>query len=249
MKRDFIRLPVAVLLMTLTGCPPTPISLNCVLLSPTDLSDGAQWDHSWTWECNVPGPLPTYGTAPETPPAGQILAGWQDAFYPGAQPLPCNNAYQYVYRGHVRFDLSQFDAIADATLQYGAYQSENQNNGPAQNPPQGYATVLGMSTGQAQGNNGPYWWPYDNDVSLPPCNGNMFTPCTVDVSSQSNQWTHQQHYNYGFIFAGPKLNLDSSVPQDNNAQMTWYGGFALKVLYNPALNPRATGGPPCPPNQ
>jgi hypothetical protein len=237
MIRGFIRAPVAVLVIALTGCPPTPVTLKTVVLSPTDVSYGYQYNHSWSWECDVPQGLPTYGTGPGPVSSGETLVGWYDYFIPGAQPLPCNNAYQYITRGHVQFDLSQFDAIADATLAFSVDSSESQTLGPMDQPPQSYATVLGMSTGQAQGDNGPYWWPYDNDVALGGCGALL--GCSIDVSNQANQWTHQQHFNYGFILAGPKLSLDNSVPQDNNAQQTWYGNFKLTVLYNPALNPRA----------
>jgi hypothetical protein len=54
-----------------------------------------------------------------------------------------------------------------------------------------------------------------------------------------NLWTSQQQYNYGFILAGPKFSTDNNLPKDNNAQLSWYGGFRLVILYNPALNPRA----------
>ncbi len=248
-KRGSVRVLVAVLLIALTGCPPTPITLTCVVVSPTDVSYAYQYNHAWSWECDVPGPLPTYGTGPGQVSAGQTLVGWYDLYFPGAQPLPCNNAWQFIIRGHLQFDLRKFDTISDATLVYAVVQSQNQANGPPESPPQGYATILGMSTGQMDYGNGPIWWPYDNDVSLPTCRGNMFTPCTVDVSYQANQWAQQNHSNFGFILAGPKLTLDSSVPQDNNAQETWYGNFSLRVLYNPALNPRAPASPSCPPNQ
>ena len=232
-------LPVAGLLL-LTGCPPLPVTLKTVTLQPTDLSYGDQYDHSWSNVCDVPQPLPTYGTGAPQTSSGETLAGWFDLWYPGANPVPCNNAYQTIVRGHVRFDLRQFDAVADASLTLSVDQSESNSMGTAgDSPPQGYATVLGMSTGQSQGDNGPYWWDYDNDVALPVCQGDSFVPCTVDVSVQANLWTTQQHFNWGFIIAGPKLSLDGSIPQDNNAALTWYGSPRLTILYNPALNPRA----------
>ena len=249
MKRGLVRGSATILLITLTGCPPTPITLTCVVLSPTDVSNVFDRGSYSSWECSVPGPLPTFGTGPAPVAPGQLQVGWEDLFYPGAQPAPCDYAYQFIYRGHVQFDLRKFDTISDATLTYGAVRSENQTNGPPENPAQGYATVLGMSTGQMDYGNGPVWWAYDNDVTLPPCSGDRFTPCSIDVSYQANQWTQQNHFNYGFMMAGPKLSLDSPIPHDNNAQTTWYGNFQLKVLYNAALNPRATSGSPCPPNQ
>jgi hypothetical protein len=235
-RRTVILGPAFVILIMLTGCPPTPVTLKTVVLSPTDISWATQYDNNNSGPCVS---VPTYGTGPEPVNPGEIAVGWEDMFVPGAQPFPCNFQQQRIYRGHVQFDLRKLDTISDATLTYAVDHSENQGAGPAENPAHGYATVLGMSTGQIQGDQGPYWWNYDNDVTLPPCNGEMFTPCSVDVSNQANQWTQQNHFNYGFIFAGPKLSIDNSLPSDNNAQLSWYSGFKLNVLYNPALNPRA----------
>ena len=87
--------------------------------------------------------------------------------------------------------------------------------------------------------NGPYFLDYDNDVTVGSC-GPLISPnCSIDVSHQVNQWLKQQHFNWGFIIAGPKLSTDDPLPKDNNAQLTWYKNFKLVILYNPALNPRA----------
>lgn len=226
-------------LLGLAGCP-MPVVLKTVVLQPSDLSWEDQYDHSWSNICDLPGPLPAYGTGPPQTGSGETLIGWFDLYYPGAQPFPCNNSYQTIVRGHVAFDLRQFDAVADATLTFTIDQSESLSQGnQMDSPPQGYATTLGMATGQSSGDNGSYWWNYDNDVTLPACQGDSFLPCSVDVSYQVNQWTLQQHFNWGFMLAGPKIGLDGSVPSDNNAQLTWIGGPKLTVLYNPALNPRA----------
>ena len=121
-------MPIAGLLL-LTGCPPLPVTLKTVTLQPTDLSYGDQYDHSWSNVCDVPQPLPTYGTGPPQTSSGETLAGWFDLWYPGAQPFPCNNAYQTIVRGHVRFDLRQFDAVADASLTFSVDQSESNSMG------------------------------------------------------------------------------------------------------------------------
>lgn len=234
MKPSVASVSIALTALLLAGCPPTPGRLKTVTLSPSRFDWGYQANFSSSWECSVPlsGGLSTHGLGPIPPPTGQLIVGWVDTFLPGAQPAPCNEESQVVERGNIAFDLTKFDTIADATLNFGPYQSQ-----PSATPAQSFATTLGMSTGTRDDGNGPYYWDYDNDVSLGPCA--PLTGCSVDVSHQANLWTTQQHFNYGFIFAGPKYSPDSPVPQDNNSQLTWYGGFSLVVLYNPALNPRA----------
>ncbi|HTP27287.1 MAG TPA: hypothetical protein VMK12_16750, partial [Anaeromyxobacteraceae bacterium] len=61
----------------------------------------------------------------------------------------------------------------------------------------------------------------------------------IGVSSQVRAWLGGRS-NFGFIIGGPRPTAtSSSYPQDNDAQMSWYGNFRLRVLYNPAMNPRA----------
>ena len=103
------------------------------------------------------------------------------------------------------------------------------------NPAQSYATTLGMSTGAPNGS----YWDFDNPVSMPSCTSAMFTPCSVDVTSQAKAWVAPTHPNFGFIIAGPILDFPDSLPQDNAVNISFYGRFQLQVLYNPALNPRA----------
>jgi len=50
---------------------------------------------------------------------------------------------------------------------------------------------------------------------------------------------HNSHANFGFILAGPILDFPSSLPKDNNGNVTWYNDLQLQVIYNPAQNPRA----------
>jgi hypothetical protein len=99
-----------------------------------------------------------------------------------------------------------------------------------QNPPVCNATMLGMvSTGDLRS--------FDNLVSLPPCGPSL----DLGVSDQVRQWIGPApaHPNFGFVIAGPKLDLPDNLPDDNNAAITWYGNFQLTVLYDPSQNPRA----------
>ncbi len=227
----------------LNGCPPNPsITLKTITLSPDGIDSPDQYHYSQSWECSTPLPgqgLFTNGLGPEPTRAGEATVGWEDIYDEGAQPTPCEEEQQTIYRGHLHFDLSEFDAVADATLKFDMSHSENATGGPNEIPPNSYATVLGMSTGTRNDGNGNYFWDYDNDVTLGSCGALISPNCSVDVSWQVNQWTSQKHFNWGFIIAGPKLSTDNPLPKDNNAQLTWYKNYKLTVLYNPALNPRA----------
>ena len=218
-----------------SGCP--PVTLKTITLQPSALDHPSYYSYSSSWECGVPGSgLYTNGLGPEPVGPGQSTVGFEDIFNQGANPAPCNENEQTIYRAHVRFDVSKFDSVASATLTYNVARSESSTGGSADVPPSSYATVMGMSTGQ---NSSSVWWDYDNEVTLAQC-GELIQPnCLQDLSFEVNQWTSQNHFNYGMILAGPKAGTDNPLPNDNNAQLTWYDNFALVVLYNPALNPRA----------
>jgi hypothetical protein len=244
MKRILLVLALALLL---TGCPPgQQPTLKTLTLYPSR-TDGLGWyeqySNSQNWECSTPLPGQGFflqGTGPEPVPSGEIAVGYEDMFLSGSGPFPCQQEQQMLYRGHVMFHFSQFNWIAGATLQFYVIQSESQTAGTPEQPPNSYANVLGMSTGLINGSNGPYYWPYDNDVTLACPSPSLIMPyCQIDVSTQARQWASGAHPNYGFMLAGPLLSLANSLPQDNNAQLTWYGGFVVQVLYNPAQNPNA----------
>jgi hypothetical protein len=236
MRRWLIAVPI---LLLLCGSCTTPLTTKTITLNPTMVNYSDEyWDSSSTW-CSVPLPgqgVPLYGTGP--PPVGpwQAFAGYQDIYEPGAQPFPCNYNQQNLYRGQVAFDLSQFKEILGAQLVFNVAQSMHSNGGVNQdNPPVNYANTLGMSTGTSNGDNGPYYWNYDNPAGFS-CQG---TKCTIPVRTQVTQWLTGAHANNGFIIAGPVLNFPSSLPNDNNGQVSWYSGFQLQVTYNPLQNPNA----------
>ena len=228
--------------LLLAACP-KPIVLKTATLQPTSVTSGYQTDYSQTWECDVPGSgLFLNGLGPEPSNPGEAPSGFDDIYNHGADPFPCNEQEQILYRGHVQFDLSQFDDPVSATLNI--TNARSTQGAQPQTPPQCVATILGMSTGTRDDGQGPYYWDYDNDASIggpvPPsaCQTIINPLFAIGVSSQVRQWTTQQHFNWGFIIAGPNLG-PPSVPSDNNGNVTFYSGFSLVVLYNPALNPRA----------
>ncbi len=169
-----LRAFVSLVPLLLAACPPTPpITLKTITLFPTQtdgLNGGYQWTYAENAYCDVPLPgqgLFTNGLGPEPLPGGEIDAGYEDIYNQGAQPFPCEEEQQTLYRGHVMFDFSQFDSVGGATLQFNVVQSENTTGGPAEIPADSYATVLGMSTGLQNGDNGPYYWGYDNPGVAP----------------------------------------------------------------------------------
>lgn len=225
------------------GCP-NPVVLKTLTLQPDSITSGYQTDYYESWECSVPltGGGWLNGLGPETSNPGEAPSGFTDIFNQGAQPFPCNEQEQILYRGHVHFDLSAFDDPVSATLNI--TDARFISNGQNQAPPQCVATVLGMSTGTRDDGHGPYYWDYDNEASMPPpgppsaCESIIQPLFSIGVSSQVRQWTTQNHFNWGFIIAGPNLG-PASIPSDNNESVTFYSGMTLTVLYNPSLNPRA----------
>lgn len=233
------------LLLGLTGCP-NPAMLKTVTVMPTSTdgtNGGYQSQYNQNFWCKVPLPGQGFflnGLGPATLPGGQVYSGYEDIFNSGPGPFPCQEEQQTLYRGHIQFDFSPWDVIVSATLNFNIAQSENATAGSLEVPANSYASVLGMSTGQVNGSNGPFFWPYDNDTGFPSCIPSIIKPdCTVGVSQQVRQWVSGAHQNFGFMFAGPILNLPQNPPQDNNAQLTWYSNFSIDVLYDPSKNPRA----------
>jgi hypothetical protein len=153
--------------LLLAGCGnPT---LKTIILQPVTLGSEYQTDYSQTWECSVPLPgqgLYVNGLGPEPSNSGEVPSGFTDIFNHGADPFPCDEKMQILYRGRVKFDLSQFDAPISATLNFGVSRSIKDRQ--TQWPPQCVATVLGMSTGTRDDGQGPYYWDYDNDAALTP---------------------------------------------------------------------------------
>jgi hypothetical protein len=234
------------LLLLVGGCP-RPITLRTVTLYPGAINWSYKYRSFTSWECSVPWPgngLPLYGTGPEPVNQNEIVSGYEDMYIPGAQPLPCYFKQQMLYRGRVWFDLSQFDEIGAATLNFSIDKSISTCcTSNYDIPPICYATTLGMSTGLEDFGNGPMYWDYDDDVSLGAGCGPLIRPTySIGVASQVNAWLNGAHANNGFMIAGPLIDFTGSgdgLPSDNNGQVSWYSGFTLTVVYNPALNPRA----------
>ena len=128
------------------------------------------------------------------------------------------------------FDVSQFDHIVIADLLFDTQASISRNGGNT-TASTSVATTLGLSTGPFTGP-----LPDDDEASIAGLTGSI----DEGVTAQLRDWTTNAHPNYGFVIGGPTgpVNPDS-FPENNDAKVSWYGNFRLRVVYNPALNPRA----------
>jgi len=132
--------------LLLAGCPRTPITLKTVILSPPQINGSYQYWYSQNAWCSVPLPgqgLFLNGLGPEPLGPSEIYSGFEDIYDQGAQPFPCEEQQQTLYRGQVAFDLGEFDSIVDATLNFDVAQSIAENGGVnTQIPPVSNATTL-----------------------------------------------------------------------------------------------------------
>jgi hypothetical protein len=160
------------------------------------------------------------------------MVGFDDYYKPGRQPFPCNDIRVAVFRAGVLFNLSAFDSVGLATLTFETLRSVSRSNGETvgQNPPKSFATTLSVATEpfSSQMN-------ADDDAILSA--GPSFS---IGVGGQVLDWTRRTRPNFGFVLWGPTDHInENNAPENNDAQVSWYGRFALTVIYNPALNPRA----------
>lgn len=175
-----------------------------------------------------------------------VVAGFDHFYERGSDPFPCVRKQEILYRGNVRFHLSQFDKIALTELKFDAVSSLSNSNGPTihVNPPHCNATMLGMATrsepqsGDSHGGSSGGSWEFEDEASLLPCKQSNGFP----VNSWVTQWTDGSHRNFGLVLAGPPLNFSSAntedLSSDNHINVTFYDNFELKIWFNPALNPR-----------
>jgi hypothetical protein len=234
MKRSLLAIACLTLL---TGCPPvTPVTLKTVTLSPSaiywepDNYINLSWECSYSTQWNGLGPSYSAGS-------NDTLSGYESLYLQGSGPAPCTQQSWTNYRGTIVFDLSQFDAaIASLTFNVESSLAVSPTGGGTQTPPNCNATTLGMATGTDHYN-------FDNPVSLPTGCSVLIPPTySLNVNTQVQSWLNGSHGNYGFILAGPNLDLQDESDHNYNgdtASVSWYNDFQLVVTYNPALNPRA----------
>lgn len=213
-------------LALLSGCEGCQqVDLSTIELRPVSLRTGnfgKTGSKGWCLSRGNPPPSP-FSDGPN-----RILVGYDNFFKKGTNPFPCDDIRVQIFRGGVLFDLAQFDVIGTAELLFDVVASVARPEGAA-TPPASFATTLGIAT-QAFTEH----MLFDEEVMLPG-GGPSFV---VGVSSQVRDWITNARPNFGFVIAGPLMDL-STIPNNNDARLSWYGNFRLRVLYNPALNPRA----------
>jgi hypothetical protein len=220
---------LAVLMMQgCPGCP--PIALKTIEVRPKSLAigrSGVSGSMGWCLSAGHPPPSPFSAAK------GQVMVGFDDYYKSGTAPFPCDDIRAVVFRGGVLFDLGAFDSVVSADLLFDTQNSINRSNGETigQSPPASYATTLGVGT-KAFTNE----LPDDNEASIAGLSGVI----DVGVTNQVRDWVTSARPNFGFVIWGPRgLVNPSSPPKDNDATISWYGNFRLRIVYNPASNPRA----------
>jgi hypothetical protein len=217
-----------VALLATSGCH--PITIRTLRLTPVQTVTGTTGFAGSTGFCTSQGNLPPLAFGPRR---SDIQVGFEHFFRAGTSPFPCDDIEAVVYRAGILFDLSAFDNVGLATLEFRALQTFTRSNGQTQStlpPTTSAATMLAQATQPFTSA-----LPADNDATLPP--GPVVS---VAVGGQVHDWTTGVRPNFGFVLWGPLPPVDrSNPPKDNNALVTRYGEFSLTLFYNPALNPRA----------
>jgi hypothetical protein len=203
--------------------------VNTVTLSPSGIFTDYvfdYWTNPWCFDGGNGGLEigPDYSAAP-----GQFIAGLEDIDQGGGGPFACEKIFDYNFRGAVAFDLSQFQKVIGATLKVDIPNSISANGEVvSQNPPVCNATVVAEASGSDE-----YAFDPSNSKPLPTCG-----PYNIGVTEYVKDWLNGTP-NFGFIFAGPRIDFPNSLPNDNSAAITSYSNFQLVIVYNTADNPKA----------
>lgn len=204
-----------------------------------DWTYNVEWSYSF-W-CGIA--LGESGLMPPPPPNNTIQVGFADIYQPGSGPFACNYNQQTFIRGRANFDISRFNNIATAILNFSIFQSTDDSWATNQVPPICIANYFGEPT-----SDGDDWWDIANPQPLPPPNFPCAVPIllpqggsnySIDVTSMVNSSLSAGSPSIQFILAGPVLGFPSSLPNDNNSEISAYGGEILQITYNTSLNPRA----------
>jgi len=204
------------------------VKLKTIELEPSDIRNHAPGSKGSKGVCfsEADPPLSSF-----TAGDGQAMVGFDNFFKAGTNPFPCDDFRAQVFRSAVEFDLKKFDSIVSADLLFETDKSIQRGNGETvgSSPPKSFATSLGMVTSDSDGIQ------FDREVALP--SGPSFN---IGVSSQVRDWIDGSHNNLGFSITGPTGLVDhNNIPENNDAKISWYGSFRLRVTYNPAQNPDA----------
>jgi len=225
--RSVVLIAAILLAAAMSGCD-KPVNLKTVELDPSDISNHAPGSKGSKGVCfsEANPPLSTFSAG-----AGQAMIGFDNFFKAGTQPFPCDDFRAEVFRAAVIFDLKKFDSIVSADLVFDTQKSIERSHGETtgSSPPKSFATELGMVTSESNGIE------FDREVPL-----NAGPSFTIGVSSQVRDWVDKSHENHGFSLTGPTGLVDhNNIPENNDAKISWYGNFKLRIVYNPDQNPDA----------
>src|SRR5262245_18709721 len=210
------------------GCK---VKLKTIDLQTSDLQTGLSGQSGSQGFCLSQGSQPP---SPFSAGAGQVMIGFDHFFKPGTDPFPCNQIRASTFRGGIKFDVSKFgsDSVVTAQLKFDAQRSISRAAGEttSQSPPKSVAKMLGLAKGPFDGAMA------DDDMTAMPA-GESFV---IGVEPAVRDWIDKKRKNFGFVLWGPKPpTTENNLPEDNKAELTWYGNFRLTVLYNPATSPQA----------
>jgi hypothetical protein len=223
--RSAFTLTAIVLAQGCQGCP--PVTLKTLDLNPKSFATGTSGIRGSMGYCLSAGNPPPTSFSPGK---GQVMVGFDNFFAAGSKPFPCDDVRAAVFRAGVLFDVSQFDSIASADLLFDTQTSISRSGSTTTSAPS-VATTLGLGTGAFS-----TAMPDDDEASIAGLTGSI----DVGVSGQVHDWITNAHPNFGFVIWGPTGLVDPGNPPENNdAKVSWYGNIRLRVVYNPAQNPRA----------
>ena len=191
----------------------------------------------------LPGPAIQDGYCLSRPPypplryngtADLAMVGFENYYDPGTKPFPCRLYRATVLRGVVQYPLEKYDSVLSAVLLFDTLHSVE---GPTpygmigQRPGKSFATRIGVAADSSLGL--PYF-PLIDEVRLG--SGSPFVE--VDVTGHVARWLSGTRVNAGFLLANDSDPVPDAKPDNNDAQISWYGNFRLRLLYNVPDNPR-----------
>lgn len=181
---------------------------------------------------------PDVGSADLPAQEGQAIVGFDDYFAEGTPPFPCDEIRAVSVRAIVKFPLEKYDSVLSAFLMFDTIRSIDRHAGMSLGtiPGKSYATRIGRAD------------PSDSAKIIDEQGLGWRThPVEVNVTSYLPAWLLNPQDNHGFIIADdrpvPRRDDPDAVPRDNDALLSWYGNFRLRILYNVPDNPR-TPPPP-----
>lgn len=186
------------------------------------------------WPCG----LSSRGTGGFPPGEGEVIVGYDHFFDAGTKPAPCQERIDHVYRGTVRFDLSEIISkapkfhvyVSSARLNFRKKDGEMKGSDGENLRGGGCADALLVASADwTKGTKSDVLIPGAPYKSLA---GSEVTcglgGCGIEVGPIVNNWVTGKEDNYGFVLKGE--NEEPHI-EDNAACWSRYGDFSLSVTY------------------